>query len=298
MKTLVLPVGPPGSGKSTLAREFEEKGYLRISQDVSGRQHLAIFEKAISEGKDVYVDRLNFTKDQRTRYLSLAKANGYTTGIIVLHVPYNVCYERCMARQDHETIKDHKAASSALNMFFSKYERVEDSEADVVERRGHEGLKPLAVIFDLDGTICDVEHRRHFVNKPKGEKKDWVGFFKGMTEDKPNGPVVQLARSLSAHYSIVFCSGRPDNYRKETLNWLEQYNLLHLPDPYIVNVHAPLYMRLRNDSRQDDIVKEILLDFEILTRYKPAFMVDDRDQVVAMWRKRGYTCFQCAPGDF
>ena len=28
------------------------------------------------------------------------------------------------------------------------------------------------------------------------------------------------------------------------------------------------------------------------------FVVEDRDQVVKMWRSLGLTCFQCAKGDF
>ena len=57
-------------------------------------------------------------------------------------------------------------------------------------------------------------------------------------------------------------------------------------------------MRQRDDFRPDNIVKEMILDFEILTRYTPYFMIDDRKQVVDMWRKRGYTCLACAEGDF
>lgn len=57
-------------------------------------------------------------------------------------------------------------------------------------------------------------------------------------------------------------------------------------------------MRPRNDYRRDDIVKEIILDFEILTRYTPIFMIDDRTQVVEMWRRRGFVCLQCAKGNF
>ena len=59
-----------------------------------------------------------------------------------------------------------------------------------------------------------------------------------------------------------------------------------------------LFMRDRHDSRQGDLVKENILDFEILTRFTPYFILDDRDQVVKMWRKRGYMCMQVAEGDF
>lgn len=286
---LMVMVGPPGSGKSTFAKKYEEKGFIYINQDSQGREeHLKLFELAISTGKDVIVDRMGFSKQQRSRYINLAKAKGYETAITVLHESYSTCLERCLKRTNHETIRDGKDATNALNFFFSKYERVEDNEADTVQRFWPNLEKQKVIVCDLDGTLCDVEHRRHFVRKPKGEKKDWKGFFDAMINDPVNVPVFEILNKFKFDYEIVFCSGRPDNYKRETVKWLDT-NYLGDYD---------LFMRQRNDQRQDDIVKEILLDFEILTRYEPFFILDDRDQVVAMWRKRGYTCLQVAPGDF
>lgn len=59
-----------------------------------------------------------------------------------------------------------------------------------------------------------------------------------------------------------------------------------------------LLMRPRNDFRKDDVIKENLLDFEILTKYQPYFIIDDRKQVVDMWRRRNLTVLQCAEGEF
>jgi hypothetical protein len=61
--------------------------------------------------------------------------------------------------------------------------------------------------------------------------------------------------------------------------------------------HA-LYMRPARDSRDDGIVKSELLDRIIADGYEPWLAIDDRDRVVEMWRARGLTCLQCAPGDF
>jgi len=294
-KQLTLLVGPSGSGKTTFARGMVEgDGYTYINQDSQGKGHMQLFEVAVVAGENIVVDRMGFSKEQRSRYLSVAKKYGYETEIVVLHESYETCFKRCLARRDHETIKDETNARAALNMFFSKYERVSDDEADTVRRIWPEGDKPSAIICDLDGTLCNVEHRRHFVNQPKGVKKDWGGFFKAMVDDTPNQWCVDLLKRMSygrAH-TVVFCSGRPDSYRRETKDWLEQYGMTNLHTDFY------LYMRHRQDQRQDDIVKEIILDFELLTRFTPFFMIDDRDQVVKMWRKRGYTCLQCAPGDF
>lgn len=280
---LILLVGPPGSGKSTLASQYEKEGFIRISQDEQGIGHLALFDECISDSDDIIVDRMNFNKEQRKRYLEVAKQRGYSTKIIVLHESYDVCFDRCKDRQKHPTIKDKKTASKALHGFFSKYERVSDNEADEIERRWPSGAKDEAIISDLDGTLCNIDHRLHFV---KADKKDWKSFFDGIGDDKVNEWCAEILWKFDL--PVVLCSGRPDSYRKETEDWLEKNNVSY----------NHLFMRERGDYRSDDIAKEIILDFEILTRFKPYFVVDDRDQVVKMWRKRGLVCLQCANGEF
>lgn len=293
MKELILYVGPPGSGKSTNAlADFYTNTFniTYINQDKHGKEeHKKLFLEAISNGQTIILDRMNFSKEQRNRYLIPAKEAGYKTKIIVFHESFETCFNRCLKRENHETIKTKRDASSALNFFFKKYERVEDNEADEVIRIWPEGEKSSAIICDLDGTLCDIDHRLHFVQKIEGAgKKDWKGFFNGLSEDKVNDWCRDILHSLQDDNKIVLCSGRPDSHRKQTEEWLKKFGL-HYDN---------LFMRSRNDFRSDDVVKEQILDFEILTRFEPYFCIDDRDQVVKMWRKRGLVCLQCAPGDF
>lgn len=308
MPRLTVLVGPPGSGKSTLAKEYCSKGGITyINQDSQGKGHLDLFYAAVERGDEIVVDRMGFSKEQRSRYLNPAKAKGYQTHITVLHVPYRVCLERVRARTDHETIKDEKAARSALGTFFGKYERVTDDEADKVLRIFPEGHKPLAIVCDLDGTLCKIDQRLHFVRKPPGEKKDWNGFFNGILQDEVNEWCRDILESFAGKTplaSVVYCSGRPDDRRKDTVEWLKANGLYAINRCMTTPVASDnedlfhLYMRPRNDQRDDSIVKEIILDFEILTRFTPYFMIDDRKRVVDMWRKRGFTCLHCAEGDF
>lgn len=284
-------VGPPGSGKSTLAKQLIDQGYVYVNQDTQKADHITICDLAVLAGDNVVVDRMNFNKMQRDRYLWLAKKHGYETTITVLHQPREVCYQRIIKRFDtHPTITDDSKAKSALNTFFSKYERPTPDEADIINFVYPPGAKDEAVICDLDGTLCNVDHRLHHVRKPEGEKKNWKAFFDELVNDTPNQWCATIIHSFVdlSRLEVVFASGRPDDHERNTKNWLDSYG-------FPTN---NLYMRCRGDHRQDYIAKEIILDFEILTRFKPLFFIDDRKQVVDLWRNRGFIALQCHEGDF
>lgn len=289
---IIILVGSPGSGKSTVSNTY---GHIRINQDEQGKDgHLTVFKTALEGHHDILIDRMNFSKEQRERYLKPAREAGYKTKIIVLHENYDTCLERMKKRENHPTIKDEATAKKVLNFFFSKYERVEDSEADEIKRIWPEGNKPLAIICDLDGTLCNIEHRLKFVHPESGQKKNWMAFQENLVNDTINDWCAEIITHLGYDCDgdpinkIVLCSGRTNNYRTLTKNWLKENNMQY----------NNLFMRYNGDYRQDYIAKEILLDFEILTRYTPYFFIDDRQQVVDLWRKRGYVCLQCAPGNF
>ncbi len=172
------------------------------------------------------------------------------------------------------------------------------------------------IIFDLDGTLADCEHRRHFVKPFKKEweeefpgcfgyirrnqdgsewESDYRSFYESCCEDKPNIPIIVLFRCLYLlDNDLEIWSGRCESVRAKTLDWLEE-NLLHKPLPDSIK----LRMRPIGDSTPDDELKEKWLDEYIAGGGKEIEMVfDDRDKVVAMWRRRGITCLQVAPGDF
>lgn len=147
----------------------------------------------------------------------------------------------------------------------------------------------MDVIFDLDGTLADLTHRRHFVtSKPK----NWKAFFAGVERDLCIEPFAMVARGYQMGNRVIICSGRPDDLREVTQKWLRK----HVWDNGLPE--APLYMRKAGDFRADDIVKEELLDQIIADGYRPEVAFDDRSRVVKMWRRRGLLCAQVAEGDF
>ena len=287
MSKLMVLVGPPGSGKSTLAKKLESEGVCRINQDSQGKEYYRIFQQAIVDKRPIIVDRMNFNKQQRNKFLEAA--SGYDTEIVVLHESYETCLERCMKRDKHPTISTEADAKKALDFFFKNYERVDDSEANHISRIWPEGYKPYALVCDLDGTLYNIEHRLKYV---RGEgRKNWPMFFAGIKDDKVNAWCAVLLERFTRGADgihIVLYSGRGAEYRASTAMRINEDDVLH----------SDLFMRMVGDYRRDDVVKEIILDFEILTRYEPYIFIDDRPSVCRMWRKRGYTVLQCNDKEF
>ena len=144
--------------------------------------------------------------------------------------------------------------------------------------------KPV-VIFDIDGTLADISHRRHFV---EGKKKNWAKFNQAMINDTPKTAIVALYQALWDKYYVIIVSGRTDDFRPQTEAWFKQWNIP------INEIH----MRRFGDYRADNLIKEEILQQLQHKGYQIQFVVDDRDSVVAMWREHGITCLQCDYGDF
>ena len=84
------------------------------------------------------------------------------------------------------------------------------------------------IIFDLDGTLADIDIRRDKSLKPNG-KLDWDIFAdpKSITDwDKPNVPVIKMAQLFKADgFKIVIFSGRNDRSFFATKQWLKKHDV-------------------------------------------------------------------------
>lgn len=148
-------------------------------------------------------------------------------------------------------------------------------------------MKAKAIIVDLDGTLCNTDHRQHFL---KCKPKQWKQFFDALEHDKPNAWCVELIDAfLSRGYNILFVTGRPDSLAMKTSSWFSKH---------LGFSSFQLFMRKQGDFRHDHIVKSEIYDEHIRSKYDVLFVVDDRASVVGMWRSLGLTCLQCDDGDF
>ncbi len=178
-------------------------------------------------------------------------------------------------------------------------------------------------IFDLDGTLADLKHRRHFVEIPfvvcdncthwhnehkcrccgvkHPFKPNWDAFHAACVDDAPIKPVIEtlvaLAGTAGTRADVWIWSGRMETVRNETETWLHRRAGLH--GGHYEPLFKQLKMRPAGDYTSDDQLKEQwLYAMSPEDRARLVMTFDDRDRVVAMWRRNGIVCAQVALGDF
>lgn len=145
---------------------------------------------------------------------------------------------------------------------------------------------PKIIVFDIDGTLANVEHRRQFVaTKPK----NWAAWNAGMLKDTVHEDIVFILDTFrDTGDTVILCSGRGEETREDTEWWLEDNHIRF----------EALFMRKAKDYRKDSIVKVELLQ-QIREQFgEPFLWFDDRTQVVEAIRAEGIRVLQVAPGDF
>lgn len=98
--------------------------------------------------------------------------------------------------------------------------------------------------------------------------------------------VAALKAHIQAGHRVEIWSGRSDEVRAETIDWLEAQGI---DSKLLTN------MRPARDYQSDTELKRQWL---YACDARPDAVYDDRNKVVAMWRAEGIQCFQVALGDF
>ena len=147
-------------------------------------------------------------------------------------------------------------------------------------------VRGMDVIFDIDGTLMDIDHRRHFVS---GDTKDWMAFKEHTIADKPFDQVVDIALMYQDWgANIHLCSGRNESQREVTELQMRICGI----------EYKTLQRRWEKNYEPDEVLKYDMLQQLREDGYNPTLVFDDRDKVVQMWRNNGLRCFQVAQGDF
>jgi hypothetical protein len=169
----------------------------------------------------------------------------------------------------------------------------------------------MDIVFDIDGTLADANHRLHFIKDPlfwigTPPRPNWAGFLDDELTAK-DAAIPQTWELMQALLSvtgnrIIFITGRNETCREMTYNWLTDetcpvragvvWKMKHL------NRMPTLYMRSKSDRRPSDVSKRESLHRARADGYDPKLVFEDRKEDTAMWRSEGLLCCQVAEGDY
>ena len=133
------------------------------------------------------------------------------------------------------------------------------------------------VIFDLDGTLANIDIRKRKSIKPNG-KLDWDIFAASSSIkdwDIPNEPVIKIAQMFhNDGFRIVIFSGRNDRSFQATTEWLKTHNvhydlLVMRPDKFKADSWPIAEGNLATKDMRfmsDDILKKKMLSSHITQR--------------------------------
>jgi predicted kinase/uncharacterized HAD superfamily protein len=273
--------GLPASGKSTWRKEsklpYTNKDELRaIFPDMTERDIHEVQMRSIqficASGTDIVIDNTNFNEKTVNEYKRIANEFGYSIQIKTFDVPVGECIYRDNLRRFNG---DKYVGQSVIWKMAVDAGLTSDP---IFHQR-------QAVIVDVDGTLADASHRIHYL---KG-KKDWKAFFDAMGDDALHTDIRRLVELFRfSGYTIILLSGRPEDYRRITENWLQKHNVRY----------DFLFMRKFNDKRQDSIIKPELYRSYVAPFFRVDYVLDDRNSVVQAWRNLGLRVLQVADGDF
>lgn len=317
MTTLTITRGLPGSGKSTYADEWvaeDPTGRAQVNRDhlrkmmhnsvwIGGRSGTegavvsardAMIKALLRKGVDVICSDTNLPSKVARDLRNLAVIAGAEFNVIdMTDVPLELCLERD-AERDTRFMLDREGepgvGEKVIRGMHARFLAGKTHPLPLPEEPVEQASKALpyvaqpgamkAITVDVDGTVALMEGRSPF---------DWTR----VSEDHPNTPVIDIVqRHYREGWSVIFLSGRDGTCLPETRAWLDNY-VLDMNSP---RVH--LLMRPAGDSRKDSIVKLELFDQYVRDEYDVQFVLDDRNQVVRMWRSIGLTVLQVAEGDF
>lgn len=303
MPDFIITRGLPASGKSTFARQWvsQEDSRVELNRDnmrtalgfpSKGNRFQestvtsaldAALSACLTEGKDIIVSDTNLRDKFLKVLIGKALAAGYDVEVKDFPVEVDELIERDARR---EASVGEKVIADFNRRF--PYSRWTSGEVLIDKARAtlaatqflpidNDSSLDKAVVFDIDGTLALMNGRSPYD-------------FSKVGEDTLNESVYA---ALMAHYNdgatIVIMSGRSDECKPETLEWLDTHSI-----PY-----ASLNMRREGDYRKDDIVKYEMIKEHIEGKYHVSAWYDDRNQVVSMVRKViPGACFQVEYGDF
>jgi predicted kinase len=308
MKNIYITLGPPLSGKSTFANlitkyDPEIKIVSRdiIRDNLKDHSQSPEIEKIINNIEQIYItsiikkydiifdntnSKVSYIKDL-IKYIVKSKVKDVKLHLIdFTDIPLEVLKQRLNDRErkvpwdvikklHNRCIQNKKEILKIINDFNTNM-TILNSQDGVIKKINNDSL-PKALIVDIDGTLSH-----------SGGIRSPFEYHKVINDDIDEiiRHVVISYRSMG--YYIIIVSGRDDSCYDLTGQWLNKH---HVPYDF-------MYMRKSGDFRKDRIIKKEIYDKYIKNNFNILFCLDDRNQVVEMWREIGVKCLQVQEGDF
>ncbi len=157
------------------------------------------------------------------------------------------------------------------------------------------------IVFDLDGTLADCDHRHHLIQGAARETSEaWTEFYRRCVDDKPVRVLCDLLPQIARAREVQIWSARSDEVRAQTEQWLDEhvFHGTYWRDPLATFTGVKLRMRQGSDKRSDIELKEAWLMDWRAQGLEVDIVFEDRNRVVEMWRSNGVVCAQVALGEF
>jgi predicted kinase len=282
MKKVLILQGLPASGKSSFAKELllaNPGCWVRTNKDLLREMaHASYWSKsnekfiiqlrdtailmALEAGKHVVVDDANFGKNiDHIKELVKGQAKVEINDSF-LQTPVEECIRR-------DLLRPKSVGKDVIMKMYNQFVRPQ------FQPIAYNPNLPQAIIVDMDGTLAIIGDR-----SPYDVSRCDLDF--------PNLPVLETVKKWQDDTTIIIVSGRTDDGQEKTETWLKKHGVKY----------QHLYMRKTGDMRKDSIIKQEIYDRFIQGKYNISFILDDRQQVVDMWRSLGLIVFQVAEGDF
>lgn len=283
---IILTRGLPGSGKTFWAKEYQKThpDVVRVNKDdlramlhnsvhskerekfVLKMRNFAV-EQALSEGHDVIVDDTNFNPEHELALLKLISEKFPKATLTVQDFTW-VPLEECIKR---DSLRSNGVGVKVIRTMYDRHLKPIPPVVEVNPKLSN------CIICDLDGTLC------LFPGKNPYERD----FENDIVNPAVHG-IIDQETQMNSDVDLLFFSGRADRFRKQTQDFLSRHHIYNYK----------LFMRGNRDERKDSVVKLDMYNENVKDKYNVKFVLDDRDQVVSLWRSLGLTCFQVAEGNF
>lgn len=294
---IILTRGLQGSGKSFWAQEQQRKDpslilvnkdelremlfrskFSRPNEKIVLKARDSIVQAALCGGRSVIVHDTNFEPKHEERMNEIADEWNHAAAAperkaIVEVVEFDTPLDQCI---ENDLKRNRSVGEKVIRDTYLRYVSRVSSAHPTFSTARNEQLED-AILVDIDGTLA------HGISRGPYE---FEKCHEDLIDEIVRGIVVNEKDNHGT--KIIVCSGRDSKWRAKTKQWLQDNHV-----PYDL-----LFMRPEGDGRKDCIVKEEILNQHIIDKYNIKYILEDRRQVVDMWRSHGLKVLHVDYGNF